>query len=140
MKMFSNLNPFNKIFHKCFSIFKLFYNMTAFYNFVYKILCKPKLLLWTFMNLIWMFCTHIWFQLLMIVWDSKCFGSLSIVILILIVIYDISVWTSTGFLFWVCTRYSDSVSGRVIGTIGDTMWHELTFCFLWMWYMICFHK
>ena len=39
---------------------------------------------------------------------------------------------------WVCTRYSDFVSGRVIGTIGDTMWHELTFCFLYMYYMICF--
>ena len=39
---------------------------------------------------------------------------------------------------WVCTRYSDSVSGRVTGTIGDTMWHELTFCFLYTYYMICF--
>lgn len=39
---------------------------------------------------------------------------------------------------WVCTRYSDSVSGRVTGTIGDTMWHELTVSFLYTYYMICF--
>ena len=31
-----------------------------------------------------------------------------------------------------------SVSSRVTGTIGDTMWQELTFCFLYTYYMICF--
>ena len=41
-------------------------------------------------------------------------------------------------LFWVCTRYSDSISSRITGTIGDTMWHELTFCFLHTYYMNCF--
>ena len=79
-------------------------------------------------------------------YKSLCFGSLSVVILILIliliVIYDISIWTSIVFLFWVCTRYFDFdfVSSRVTKTIGDIMWHKLTFCFQWMWYMICFRK
>lgn len=35
--------------------------------------------------------------------------------------------TNTGFLFWVCKWYpnSDYTSGQVIGSIGDTMWHDL---------------
>ena len=74
---------------------------------------------------------------------EKYFGSLSVVIpiLIMIVLYDIDIFmfcTSIEFLFWVCTRYSDS--DRVTGIIGDIMWHELTFCFLWVCYMICFRK
>ena len=62
--------------------------------------------------------------------EFKYFGLLSVVISILIVLYDIEIFMlciSTGFLLWVCTRYSDS--SRVTGTIGDTMWQELTFCF-----------
>ena len=140
MKMFSNLNSFNKIFYKCFSICKLFYDMATFYNFVYEIFCKLKLLLWTFMNLIRIFCAYVWFQLFYdctgatswdymeaTTWEPKrrkvphivqsamykslCFGSLSVVILILIVLYDIyvldqywvyvlSVHTIFLFCFW----------------------------------------
>ena len=59
MKMFSNINSFNKIFYKCFSICKLFYDTTTFYNFDYAIFYKPKLLLWTFMNLIRMFFAYV---------------------------------------------------------------------------------
>ena len=41
--------------------------MTTFYGFVYKIFCKFKLLLWTFINLIRLFCAYVRFKLFMIV-------------------------------------------------------------------------